>query len=86
MYTTTNKVQSSIINYIAVEKSGDKPAGTNKKRKTISGELPDPKQPSPNMSSTNSNTQNPVIHPQSQEQHVLSETYDKDLSEKDKWF
>ena len=89
MSTTTNKVQSSITNYIAVEKSSDKPAGTNKKRKTISGELPDPKRPSPNMSSTSPNMQDPVIHPQppiSDEQHVLSETYDKDLSEEDKWF
>ena len=77
MSTTTNKVQPSIINYIAVDKSGDKPAGTNKKRKTISGELPDPKRPSPNMSLTSSNTQNPVIHPQSQEQHVLSELMTK---------
>ena len=90
MSTTTNKVQSSIINYIAVEKSSDKPAGTNKKKgKTISGELPDPKRPSPNMSSISSNTQDPIIHPQppiSDEQHVLSETYDKDLSEEDKRF
>ena len=41
------------------------------------------------MSSTSSITHDPVIHPQppiSDEQHVLSETYDKDLSEEDKWF
>ena len=89
MSTRMNKVQSSIINYIAVEKSSDKPAGTNKKRKPISGELPDPKRPSPNMSLTRSIMQDPVIHPQppiSDEQHVLSETYDKDLSEEDKRF
>ena len=66
MSTTTNKVQSSITNYIAVEKSSDKLAGTNKKRKTISGELPDPKQPSPNMSSINPNVQDPIIHPNPQ--------------------
>ena len=85
----TNKVQSSITNYIAVEKSSDKLTGTNKKRKTISGELPDQKGPSPNMSSTSLNTQDPIIHPQppiSGKQHVLSETYDKDLSEEDKQF
>ena len=63
MSITTNKVQSAITNYIAVEKSSDKLTGTNKKRKTISGELPDPKRPSPNMSSNSPNTQDPPIHP-----------------------
>ena len=46
-----NKVQSAITSYIAVEKSSEKNTGTNKKRKTISGELPIPKRQNPNMKS-----------------------------------
>ena len=89
MSITTNKVQSAITNYIAVEKSSDKLTGTNKKRKTISGELPDPKRPSPNMSSNSPNMQDPPIHPPSPtpaKQQVLSEIEDKELSEEDKRF
>ena len=62
MSIMTNKVQSAITNYIAVEKSSDKLTGTNKKRKTISEGLPDPKRPSPNMSSNSPNMQDPPIH------------------------
>ena len=85
----TNKGQSAITNYIAVEKSSDKLTGTNKKTKTISGELPDPKQPSPNMSSNNPNMQDPPIDPPPPtpaKQQVLSEIEDKELSEEDKRF
>ena len=40
MSISNNKVQPAITNYIGVEKLNGKAAGTNKKRKTISGELP----------------------------------------------
>ena len=89
MSTTTNKVQSAITNYIAVEKSSDKVTITNKKRKTILGELPDPKRPSPNMASNSPKTQDPPVHPQpltSAKQQLLSETEYNDLSEEDKRF
>ena len=85
----TNKVQSTITNYIAVEKSSDKLIGTNKKRKTISGELPDPKRPNPNMSSNNSKMQDPPTHPPPTtpaKQQTSPETEDKELSEEDKRF
>ena len=51
MSITTNKVQSAITNYITIENTSENNTGTNKKRKTISGELPMPKQQNPNMTS-----------------------------------
>ena len=87
MSITMNKVQSAITNYIAVEKSSDKLIGTNKKRKTISGELPDPKWPNPNMSCNNSKTQDPPTHPPPTtpaKQQTALEIEDKELSEEDK--
>ena len=47
MSISNNKVQPAITNYIGVEKLNRKAAGTNKKRKTISGELPLSKQQNP---------------------------------------
>ena len=50
--THTNKVQTSLTDYIAVEKLGV-PANidktTNKKRKTISGEFPNSKRQTSNV-------------------------------------
>ena len=82
-------MQPNITDYITVDNPNDNLTSTNKKRKTISGELPDPKRQNPKMSSQSSKSNNPPTHPLEKNTTELltpRETGDKELSVNDKRF
>ena len=84
-----NKVQPNITDYITVDNPNDNLTSTNKKRKTISGKLPDPKRQNPKMSSQSSKSNDPPTHPLEKNTTELltpKETGDKELSVNDKRF
>ena len=84
-----NKVQPNITDYITVDNPKDNLTSTNKKRKTISGELPDPKRQNPIMSSQNNKPSDPPMSSLEKNRTELptpKEIGDKELSVNDKHF
>ena len=85
MSSLTNKVQTTLTGYIAVEKPLENPQKTdnitNKKRKTISGEVPKSKRHTPNA---NQGIQHPPITMESALDKTLEETDWNNLCEEDK--
>ena len=85
MSSLTNKVQTTLTGYIAVEKPPENPQNTdnitNKKRKTISGEVPKSKRHTPNV---NQGFQHPPITMESPLDKTLEETDWNNLCEEEK--